>query len=80
MTNLDKFGIFNIINSVSSVLLRNSDENPPPEKPSAEKIFGGEPGAVSRAFFPPLQSSMLDTIKSHDEFVKRVKTAKKESQ
>ena len=74
---MDKFGIFNVINSISNVLLNNSDKNSPSKKPPVEKISGGDPAAVSRAFSPPLQSSMLDTMRSHDEFVKRVKNAKK---
>ncbi len=86
---MDKFGIFNILNSFSQLLSggsssQNGQENQnleeqfapssTPQQPKAkdtEKAEANAP-AVNGAPYPPLQSSMLDTMKSHDEFVKRV--------
>lgn len=72
---MDKFGIFNLFSSLLGQSTKPNGENnadysysaPPPlnnnnENSSAEK----------RAEFPPLQNSMLSTMRNHDEFVKRV--------
>lgn len=74
---MDKFGIFNLINALSGVLKNNPvegagvKENLSEEKPA-------EFSAAARAAAAPLQSFMLTTMRSHEEFVKRVKSAKKE--
>jgi len=73
---LDKFGIFKLLNTlftptgensntqnaVGDALnsLLNSVKNPPKEQPTSKT-------------HTPLQSSMLTTMRSHDDFVKRVK-------
>jgi len=74
---MDKFGIFNIISTLSNVLMNNNGkkETPPEEKElSAIKNAGKNTGSST-----PLQSSMLNTMKSHDEFVKRVTSSNKNS-
>ena len=69
---MDKFGIFNIL---SSILGGNQSEkagNPNTPDAPKPKYSSEESAAEKRAAFPPLQSSMLATMKNHDEFVKRV--------
>ncbi len=70
---MDKFGIFNLINSLitqykskpeSSIGVEN-----PPELPKNDKISTQK---YSRTPYAPLKEGMLKTMSSHDEFVKRV--------
>ena len=82
---MDKFGIFKLLNSFfnfyeqnKSVSSSEADSAPPI---NLANIFGEKPqnntsqkNAPQRATLPPLQSSMLSTINSHDELVKRVKS------
>ena len=82
---MNKFGIFNLLNSFfqltpqqNSSTSENSNASPdllsslissltkPPEQKNA-------PSKIEPKPFLPLQQSMLSTISSHDEFVKRVK-------
>ncbi len=71
---MDKFGIFNIINALSGVLKKA--ETPENGKESPDKNVQKSPETTSaelRAKSAPLQNTMLSTMRSHDEFVKRVK-------
>lgn len=84
---MNKFGIFNLLNSFfspsSTISPTSSSENnqnlnflsnlfsqntpsPPPPVPEKEKGAPIQPA--------PLQQGMLFTMKSHDDFVKRVKS------
>lgn len=81
---MDKFGIFNLLSSVLGV--KKADENEKTknfasdsplsaraENPLFGRITGENTQAEQRATFAPLQSSMLETMKNHEEFIKRVK-------
>ena len=73
---MDKFGIFNVLSallgqSAGQTVGKSDDDSylsPPPVTGNAES---GE--AEKRAALPPLKNSMLATMKTHDEFVKRVR-------
>lgn len=91
---MDKFGVFNLLNSFLNMnkqtadAVKNNDDassplnnllsaltsglknSPAPQKNTAT----AKPNNISTA---PLQSSMLNTMTSHDEFVKRVKEKNK---
>ena len=83
---MDKFGIFKLLNSFFNFYEQskeNSTDNSPPFnvenlfsslKDNQQKSTENTP-SVDREKTPlaPLQSSMLYTMSSHDEFVKRVK-------
>ncbi len=87
---MDKFGIFNILNSLFSL---NNQKNPTENANSApfslDKFLSSfnnnnsQTPAVNtkplpeKKVFAPLQSSMLCTMHSHDQFVKRVKEKNK---
>ena len=85
---MDKFGIFNLLSALSSLNGQNSQqETGEKTQPVLDKILTAltqnintkntdPPQAVPPAF-KPLQSSMLSTMTSHDEFVKRVKEKNK---
>ena len=76
---MDKFGIFNLLSSLLGNFTQKPEENnqvvtspaSPISFPSAK--HDNELSAEKRANFPPLQNSMLLTMKSHDEFIKRVR-------
>ena len=73
---MDKFGIFNLLSSLLSGNNTNSDNNVSGDLPVAKAFPDNAAETMSakiRVNFPPLQNSMLATMKSHDEFVKRVK-------
>lgn len=79
---MDKFGIFNILSSFLGQSFKNSGEN------SADYSYSAPPSlaensesttAEKRATLPPLQHSMLKTMQSHDEFVKRVRAKNKKT-
>ena len=85
---MDKFGIFNLLSALSSLNGQNSAQNNGDKnQPVWDKLLSAltqnintkntdTPQAVPPAF-KPLQSSMLSTMTSHDEFVKRVKEKNK---
>lgn len=76
---MDKFGIFNLLSTFLGQSFKNNGDN------SAEYSYSEPPpladkesiNAEKRASFPPLQNSMLTTMKNHDEFVKRVRDKNK---
>lgn len=70
---MDKFGIFNLLSSLFGQSAGLNDGKEPLSAPdfSGEKE-GTDAAATRRANSPPLQNSMLCTMKNHDEFVKRV--------
>jgi len=81
---MDKFGIFKLLNSFFNFYEQNkgvssskADSTPPL---NLANLFGEKPQNAEqkptpqRTAPPPLQSSMLSIINSHDEFVKRVQT------
>jgi hypothetical protein len=87
---MDKFGIFNLLNSFFSLNRQKSqstdNEN---NKTSLDSILSTltnslknntpnkEEPPKKQAPFAPLQSSMLSTMSSHDQFIKRVKEKNK---
>ncbi len=81
---MDKFGIFKLLNSFFNFYEQNkgvsASETPNAPAINLANLLGEKPqpsatqSAPTRSAPPPLQSSMLSTINSHDEFVKRVKT------
>ena len=83
---MDKFGIFNLLNSLlsknSSEISDNSQQNSGVENFLSSLISPKKQPEKSNAtkISPPspLQSSMLGTISSHDAFIKRVKEKNKQ--
>lgn len=81
---MDKFGIFNLVNSLYSLYKNTQNQNETTESKenplfSAIKSFStlkeeNKPQAenASPPKKVPLQAQMLNTAKSHDEHVKRV--------
>ena len=79
---MDKFGIFKLLNSFYDYYEKNksapksaphTQENAKNDAPavwSAPKNNGNGPAAPRSA--APLQNTMLSTMSSHDDFVKRV--------
>ena len=67
---MDKFGIFSLLNSFSSLLNKGTTEN----SNANETISSAETKNETNLDVPfaPLQAQMVQTITSHDEFVKRV--------
>ena len=93
---MDKFGIFNILNSFFSKNNNQSQQTDSvsPEKSNGQNDFLGgllssltnsnqaqqssakpqKPQATTKETPPlPLQAQMLSTMRSHDDFIKRVK-------
>ncbi|MBQ9485716.1 MAG: hypothetical protein IJU83_02640 [Clostridia bacterium] len=73
---MDKFGIFNLLGSLMGLSGNATDANGTAyAKPDEGKKddFSREISAESRAKMPPLQSAMLATMQSHENFVKRVR-------
>lgn len=70
---MDKFGIFNLINSFVS---EYKSKNPSPTQSATIDWPTPAPEKISKPLEPlplvPLKKELLDTIKNHDEFVKRV--------
>ncbi len=62
------------ISSLQSVLGGDSNSNNPP----LEKTVALPKANATREKAPPLQAEMLSTMRSHDEFVKRVKSGVKQ--
>lgn len=73
---MDKFGIFNLLNSFADLC----DKNKPEQISEEPKKTDAASPAESRASLPPLQSSMISTMRFHDEFVKRVTDKNKKKQ
>ena len=71
---MDKFGIFNLLSSFlgQSVKSNDSTDNGSYLAPPTFNDKNENASAEKRATLPPLQNSMLNTMRSHDEFVKRV--------
>ncbi|MBR5388203.1 MAG: hypothetical protein IK147_01900 [Clostridia bacterium] len=75
---MDKFGIFNLINALSGALKSDPVKDAGVKESLSEQNPAELSAAAARAAAAPLQSFMLTTMRSHEEFVKRVKSAKKE--
>ena len=81
---MDKFGIFKLLNSFFNFYEQNKSDSPSEAGDTSPinlaNLFGEKPQNAAqkptpqRTAPPPLQSSMLSTINSHDELVKRVKS------
>ena len=81
---MDKFGIFNLLNSFAKQYLDNKSQNNQPKTTNSNAEFSAEnvtdknaqlqknQNAPFEAPYPPLQNGMISTMKSHDEFIKRV--------
>ncbi len=75
---MDKFGIFNLINSFFNFYEKNksgADEKNVEETPSLfSNVSAPAPQTEKKKKpAPPLQSTMLYTMNSHDQFIRRVK-------
>lgn len=87
---MDKFGIFNLLNSFLNLNGNNQQPNtnnestsPQPENNGLNALFSAikgdnnaktKPSATTQTISKPLQSDMLKTMTNHDEFVRRVKS------
>ena len=88
---MDKFGIFNILNSFLGAInekngqVKDNSSTTPDYLNAISSFFNKENSSLNNAVsptkeekrgekekLPPLQSSMLDVMKSHDNFVNRV--------
>lgn len=67
---MDKFGIFSLLNSFSSLLNKEKNEKPSNEETISSNETKNE--STENIPFAPLQEQMVQTITAHDEFVKRV--------
>lgn len=74
---MDKFGIFNILSSLLNANQTEKPQTPTDFSPAKSAFSDSDKAAEKRAVFPPLQNSMLATMKNHDEFVKRVNSRTK---
>ena len=83
---MDKFGVFNILNSLFALSEKNSSNEKTNQSPlNLDKILSSlmpktpqaqtqkEAPLQEKRQFAPLQASMLATMQSHEQFVKRVK-------
>lgn len=73
---MDKFGIFGLISSLLGENNGVRDQNRQAESSDFSSSFQStdeSQAAKQRANLPPLQNSMIITMKNHDEFIKRVK-------
>lgn len=69
---MDKFGIFNVLSSLANLYEKSkSQENSDSSKQSQRESPEVKP-STQKASFAPLQNNMINTMSSHDEFVKRV--------
>ena len=84
---MDKFGIFNLLNSFLGLYEKNKTA-PADNKDAFSDAAKPAPTAFTpqkqtksvaetRAVSPPLQSGMLNVMHSHDEFIRRVKEKNK---
>ena len=70
---MDKFGIFNVINSLAGLYGKLQNQNPDETRQVlTTQTVAPKEKIPSRATVAPLQSGMINTMQSHDEFVKRV--------
>lgn len=76
---MDKFGIYNLLNSFLGAFSAPKPEN---GAPTTDRAPAGNENASAAAtsspsappaVFPPLQAGMLSVMREHDEFIKRVK-------
>lgn len=82
---MDKFGIFNLLNSLFSAnpsQTNGDSQNTSKENSILSSLFSSDnqpqpPKEKTPEPFLPLQASMVSTMTSHDEFVKRVKEKNK---
>lgn len=73
---MDKFGIFNVLNSfLNGFAGNNREEAASAEKSPDEQKPRKDGSSADRAkpIAPPLQSSMLNVLNSHDAFIRRVR-------
>lgn len=76
---MDKFGIYNLLNSFLGAFSAPKPENgaPRPDRAAEENANAVTakpvPQSTPRADFLPLQAGMLSVMREHDEFVKRVR-------
>ncbi len=75
---MDKFGIFNLLNSFLGFASEKKDGDNADSSPAPRYSTPDIP--AEKPEFLPLQQGMLSTMRTHDEFVKRVreKNARKE--
>ncbi len=80
---MDKFGIFKLLSSLFDFYNKNpsafstkKDDSIPPQ-PSAEVKASPQKEGILKDEFLPLQQNMLSTMKTHDDFVRRVKEKNK---
>lgn len=83
---MDKFGIFKLLNSFFSFYSNAQKENSNSDKKEELTPLTNILSSLEKKNSPPiekpvtpapLQAQMLSTMRSHDEFVKRVKNNKK---
>ena len=85
---MDKFGIFNLLNSFlglydksQNAVKNENDTQPtvssaassPKNEPTAPQSASQKNTHSTSRVAPPLQAGMLTVMRSHDEFIKRVK-------
>ncbi|MBO5714385.1 MAG: hypothetical protein J6R83_03060 [Clostridia bacterium] len=72
---MDKFGVFNLIGSLlNKFSAQNPDTSPQKEVSNQQPTNQTQPTFVTQK---PLQADMLNTMASHDNFIKRVKQKNK---
>ena len=83
---MDKFGIYNLLNSFLGAFGAQKSESGDraADSFSARTEQKPEPNpspapATPPAVFPPLQAGMLSVMREHDEFIKRVKAKSDEN-
>ena len=64
-------GVKNILSTITDILNKNAGKNNAPSTPTPQKM------ATTNTPPIPLQSKMLSTMNSHDDFIKRVKEKNK---
>lgn len=90
---MDKFGIFNLLNSFlglydksQNASQKDNDTQPtvssaavsaPKNEPTAPQSASQKNTHSTSRAAPPLQAGMLTVMRSHDEFIKRVKEKNK---
>lgn len=79
---MDKFGVFNLLNSLISVYEKTKSQNSSASaaENTSPSSVGDAPSALKSAPTteknkpaPPIQRSMIRTLDSHDAFVERVR-------
>lgn len=71
---MDKFGIFNLLNSFYDFYAKNKSEKSATAAPTESSLPtpNAETPKTNSQSLPPLQYQMKATMKTHDEIVKRV--------